>query len=171
MPLTEESRVRSAIPRITDVIGRHHAVDIAVCKQAELVALHLTTSRGVVVVTTSLHEFTQKCRGPRDHNGNRLPLFAPFALPEKKPAEPNTPPAEVPGEKRGPRTPHPNSMPEEELQKYIAAAKDVAAFVYPTKSAAARAHGISENCFHAWIRSASGIEHLRALKPAEVLPA
>jgi len=65
----------SARPRVTDIVARVHATHLDVCRQGNLVGLHLATTAGVVMVTMDVGEFVRAARGPRDHNGNALPTW------------------------------------------------------------------------------------------------
>jgi len=59
--------------RMTDVIGRAHALQIDVCRAGTMVALHLATAGGVIVITADYEVFARGCRGPRDHNRHPFP--------------------------------------------------------------------------------------------------
>ena len=65
--------------KVVDVHARFAARNLAVCKAGDCVALHFFTSRGFVVVSVGLKEFTAAARGPLDHNHNPLPWADPAA--------------------------------------------------------------------------------------------
>ncbi len=129
--------------KLTDIVGRYHAIRFDVCKQGGLVAFHFATSHGKVIVTAGLDQFMENCRGPRDSNHNRFPEYVPPAGA-----------ALVEGPRRPARKlnlPYRSRMPAEQLARYEAAAADVRANRYPTTKEAAAAHGItSTDAFQSW---------------------
>ncbi len=129
--------------KLTDIVGRYHAIRFDVCKQGGLVAFHFATSHGKVIVTAGLDQFMENCRGPRDSNHNRFPEYVPPV---------GAPPVEVsrrPVKKLD--RPYRSRMPAEQLERYEAAAADVRANRYPTTKEAAAAHGItSTEAFQSW---------------------
>ena len=57
-----------ARPRVTDIVSRIHATGLAVTTAGALVALHLATPQGIVVVTMDRPTFAA-ARAERDHHG------------------------------------------------------------------------------------------------------
>lgn len=57
-----------ARPRVTDIVSRIHATGLAVTTAGALVALHLATPQGIVVVTMDRATFAA-ARAERDHHG------------------------------------------------------------------------------------------------------
>lgn len=68
MASTPESSSKK--PNCTAVADRFHADAFAVCRQGSIVALHVYTRQGEIIVTVAEGEFLREARGATDHNGN-----------------------------------------------------------------------------------------------------
>ncbi len=62
-------------PNATKVCAIYEAGSISVCRAGDLVALHIHTTSGEVIVRMAERQFVVDCRGPRDANGNTLRTF------------------------------------------------------------------------------------------------
>ena len=60
----------NSIRKCTEVIGRFHAGSLDVCREGAIVALHMATPAGVLVVTLDEREFVTKARGRADYHGH-----------------------------------------------------------------------------------------------------
>lgn len=60
----------SSSRNITGIAARFHAGSLAVCREGGVVALHLGTPEGEVLVTMREKDFVRGARGRCDHNGN-----------------------------------------------------------------------------------------------------
>lgn len=60
----------AAIRKVTDVLASFDAGQIAPCRVGSVVALHIGTPQGEIIVRIAEKEFIKSCRGPADHHGN-----------------------------------------------------------------------------------------------------
>lgn len=70
MPPTASDAIKNTRPRCTGVAARFHAGSLAVCREGAIVALHLGTPEGTVIVTMRERDFLRGARGPVDHHGH-----------------------------------------------------------------------------------------------------
>jgi hypothetical protein len=106
------------------------ALGFAATTSGNLVALHLYTAEGVILVHGPLDQFVAKCRGPRDANGRYFPRPAPEEVRDLPawavgPVSAQTPPAPppaplTPGEKRRLMTPERQARIEEAARRILA---------------------------------------------------
>lgn len=74
MPATPQTA--SLHRNCTRIIERVQATGLAVCRAGPVVALHVATLTGEVIITVAEAVFVAAARGPRDHNGNPWREFA-----------------------------------------------------------------------------------------------
>lgn len=77
--------------RVTDIAARFAAGSLAVCREGAVVALHIGTPQGEVVVTMGELDFVRAARGPRDHNGNLFRSLDQIDVETRHAAEATTP--------------------------------------------------------------------------------